>query len=62
MKPTDTSEKALEQLIVRYLAGISEHPPVTPNTAQEPVSMYAPGSYVLGRATDYNRDVALDVA
>jgi len=24
MKPTDTSEKALEQLIVRHLAGISE--------------------------------------
>ncbi len=62
MKPTDTSEKALEQLIVRHLAGISEHPPATPNTALEPVSIYAPGAYVLGRATDYNRDVALDVA
>ncbi len=38
-RPTDTSEKALEQLIVRHLAGISEHPPVAPNTAQEPVSV-----------------------
>ena len=24
--------------------------------------MYGPGGYVLGRASDYNRDVALDVA
>ena len=62
MKPTDTSELGLERLIVRHLAGISAHPPVTPNTAQEPVSVYGPGGYVLGRASDYNRDVALDVA
>ncbi|WP_454258629.1 type I restriction endonuclease subunit R [Pseudoxanthomonas mexicana] len=62
MKPTDTSELGLERLIVRHLAGISEPPPVTPNTVQEPVSVYGPGGYVLGRARDYNRDVALDVA
>lgn len=31
MKPTDTSEKALEQRIVPHLAGISEHP-VRPRT------------------------------
>ena len=62
MKPTNTSELGLERLIVRHLAGISEHPPVAPNTAQEPVSVYGPGGYVLGRASDYNRDVALDVA
>ena len=61
-RPTDTSELGLERLIVRHLAGISEHPPVAPNTAQEPVSVYGPGGYVLGRASDYNRDVALDVA
>jgi type I restriction enzyme R subunit len=61
-RPTDTSELGLERLIVRHLAGISEHPPVAPNTAQEPVSVYEPGGYVLGRASDYNRDVALDVA
>jgi len=46
MNPTDTSE----------------HPPVAPNTVQEPVSVYRPGGYVLGRASDYNRDMALDVA
>lgn len=61
MKPTDTSEKALEQLMVRFLAGISEHPPVLANVAREPEKLFAPGGYVLGRATDYHRDVALDV-
>lgn len=59
--PTDTSELGLERLIVRYLAGISEHPPVPANTVQQPQAVYAPGGYVLGRASDYNRDVALDV-
>ncbi len=61
MKSTDTSEKALEQLIVRHLAGISEHPPVTANTVSEAPAVYAPGGYVLGQASDYNRDVAVDV-
>ena len=61
MKPTDTREQALEQLIVNQLTGISEHPPVTPNAVREPEAVYAPGGYVLGRASDYNRDVALDV-
>jgi type I restriction enzyme R subunit len=60
MKPTNTSEKELERLIVRHLAGISEHP-VTANAVREPETVYAPGGYVLGRASDYNRDVALDV-
>ncbi len=62
MKPTDTSEKELERLIVRHLAGISEHPLVMPNAVREPEAVYAPGGYVLGQAGDYNRDVALDVA
>ncbi|TKS55044.1 type I restriction endonuclease subunit R [Luteimonas yindakuii] len=62
MKPTDTSEKELERLIVRHLAGISEHPPVPEDAAGEDRAIYAPGGYVLGRASDYNRDVALDVA
>lgn len=61
MIATDTSEKGLEALIVRHLAGISEHPPVSSCSAQEPTGIYAPGGYVLGRASDYNRDLALDV-
>jgi type I restriction enzyme R subunit len=61
MTPTDTSEKELERLIVRYLAGISEHPAVPVNTVQSPAAVYALGGYVLGRAADYHRDVALDV-
>ncbi len=62
MPPTDTSEKGLEALIVRHLAGISEHPPVPANTAHRPPTTYSPGGYVLGLASDYNRDVTLDVA
>lgn len=61
MKPTDTSEKGLEQLIVRHLAGISEQPQAQGWAAGEAGAMYAPGGYVLGRASDYHRDVALDV-
>jgi len=61
MKPTDTSELGLERLIVRHLADISEHPSVPANTVQQPQAVYALGGYVLGRASDYNRDVALDV-
>ncbi|WP_367027168.1 type I restriction endonuclease [Methylococcus sp. ANG] len=62
MKPTDTSEQGLEQLIVRHLAGIGEHPASSGQAAGEETAVYAPGGYVLGRASDYNRDVALDVA
>lgn len=59
--PTDTRELGLERLIVRHLAGISEHPPAAPNAVHETQAPYAAGGYVLGRAGDYNRDVALDV-
>ena len=59
MKPTDTSEKELERLIVRHLAGISEYPPAIANTVQEPEALYGSAGYVLGRASDYNRDTAL---
>ncbi|TXH39933.1 MAG: type I restriction endonuclease subunit R [Burkholderiaceae bacterium] len=62
MATTDTSEKGLEALIVQHLAGISEHPPVPANTVHRPPTPYSPGGYVLGLASDYNRDVALDVA
>lgn len=33
--PTGTSEKALEQLIVRHLVGSSEHPSVAANIAAD---------------------------
>ncbi|CDI02141.1 hypothetical protein BN873_250006 [Candidatus Competibacter denitrificans Run_A_D11] len=46
MKPTDTSEKALEQRIVPHLAGISEHPDMASNTAVASAAVYAPGGYV----------------
>lgn len=58
---TDTSEKGLEQLIVRHLAGISEHPIADSTQQADAPAAYRAGGYVLGRASDYNRDVALDV-
>jgi type I restriction enzyme R subunit len=61
MATTDTSEKGLEASIVRHLAGATEHPIVATTEAQEAASIYAPGGYVLGRAADFNRDVAVDV-
>lgn len=61
MKPTDTSEREFERLIVRHLAGISEHPPAGVREVALPHTGYSSGGYVLGRASDYNRDVALDV-
>ncbi|RUL75350.1 type I restriction endonuclease subunit R [Dyella choica] len=62
MKPSDTSEKELERLIVRHLAGISEDPPVPVKAVRSPAAVYAPGGYTLGRASDFNRDLALDTA
>ncbi|SAL70950.1 type I restriction-modification system endonuclease [Caballeronia cordobensis] len=61
MKPSDTSERELERLIVRHLAGISEHSPA-PTDTLGPAAVYESGGYVLGRASDFNRDVALDIA
>ncbi len=61
MKPTDTREQALEQLIVNRLTGNAEQRPATDGAIGEESGAYASGQYVLGRAADYNRDVALDV-
>jgi type I restriction enzyme, R subunit len=61
MKPTDTSEKGLEQLIVRHLTGQPPVQAVPANTAQTGAGHYAAGRYVLGSAADYHRDLALDV-
>jgi len=72
MKPTDTSEKGLESLIVRYLTGQSAVQPAPTfeanlawplqglNTGDTP-AVYAVGGYIEGRPADYNRDVAVDV-
>lgn len=51
----------LERLIVRHLPGISEPSPAAANSLQESEAIYGSAGYVLGRASDYNRDVALDV-
>lgn len=55
MKPTDTSEKGLEQLIVRHLAGISEHPAVAADAVRE-----SPRPNPLGR-DEVSEDTAEEV-
>lgn len=59
--PTDTSEKGLEQLIVRHLAGISEHPTAPTGAIADRPRPDAAGGYVLGQAQDFNRELAIDV-
>ena len=61
MKPTDTSEKGLESLIVHHLTGQPAPGDAPADAVQSPVGHYAVGGYVQGRPSDYNRDVALDV-
>ena len=61
MATTDTSEKGLESLIVRYLAGQTPPQAVPAGTVQAGTGHYAVGAYQLGNAADYNRELALDL-
>lgn len=61
MKTTDTSEKGLESLIVRYLTGRAPAQETPDNAVQTGAPHYALGGYALGHAADYNRDLAMDV-
>ena len=60
MATTDTSEKGLETLIVRYLTGDIDKKGIQANTLNDASASYAAASYQLGLSVDYNRDVALD--
>ncbi|WP_020482854.1 type I restriction endonuclease subunit R [Methylomonas sp. MK1] len=61
MKPTDTSEKGLEALIVKHLTGQPTPDVAADNAVQSSVGYYSLGGYQQGLPADYNRDVALDV-
>ncbi|NOV30722.1 type I restriction endonuclease subunit R [Methylomonas sp. ZR1] len=61
MKPTDTSEKGLEALIVKHLTGQPTPDVAADNAVQSSVGYYSLGGYQPGQPADYNRDVALDV-
>lgn len=61
MKPTDTSEKGLEALIVKHLTGQQNPAAAADNAVQSSVGYYSIGGYQPGQPSDYNRDVALDV-
>jgi type I restriction enzyme R subunit len=57
---TDTSEKGLETLIVRYMTG-TDGLPVQPGTVDRPPVPYGGTGYAAGTAQDYDRAHALDV-
>lgn len=60
MPATDTSEKGLETLIVRYMTG-TDGLVVTPDVIAEPLASYGGTGYFAGSAKDYDRAHALDV-
>ncbi len=60
---TDTSEKGLELLIVRFLTGLTDEQILKsplPGVAEAPTG-YGGAGYLLGRSQDYDRDHAIDV-
>lgn len=60
---TDTSEKGLELLIVRFLTGLTDEQILKtplPGVAESPTG-YAGAGYLLGRSQDFDRDHAIDV-
>lgn len=61
MKPTDTSEKGLEALIVKHLTGQQTPDVAVDNAVKSSVGYYSVGGYQQGLPADYNRDVALDI-
>ena len=61
MSPTDTSEKGLESIIVRYMTGTTGLT-VAPNRVAERPPAYGGTGYTAGSPQDYDRAHALDVA
>ena len=57
---TDTTEKGLETLIMRYLTG-EDGLAATPNRIADPSAAYGGAGYFAGSAQDYDRAHALDV-
>ena len=58
---TDTSEKALETLIVEVLVGHQAPEAVTEGVIHDPRSVYGGMGYVLGNPADFDRGYAVDV-
>lgn len=61
MPTSDTSEKGLESIIVSALTGLSVEEVEDKTVMRESVAPYGGAGYVLGSASDFNRDYALDV-
>ncbi len=62
MSTTDTSERALESLIVSALTGRSPEDPARGHIGENAPPAYSPPGYVEGRNEDYDRDHAVDLA
>ncbi len=58
----DTTEKALEACIERYLTGGVSDAPVKAGVMQEPTPDYGSKGYARGKASDFNADFAIDEA
>ncbi len=59
---TNTTEKALEACIERYLTGGVIDTPVKEGVMQEPTPDYGGKGYSRGRASDFNSEFAIDEA
>jgi len=62
MPTSDTSEKGLESIIVSALTGLTVAEVEGKTAMRENIAPYGGAGYVLGNASDFNRDYALDVA
>lgn len=61
MPMSDTSEKGLESIILSALTGLSVEEVEGKTEVRESVAPYGGAGYVLGNASDFNRDYALDL-
>jgi type I restriction enzyme R subunit len=59
---TDTSEKALESLIVAAMTGHQADAPVQPERVAWRRPTYGAGAWILGDAKEYDREYAVDLA
>jgi type I restriction enzyme R subunit len=57
---TDTSEKGLESLVVEAMTGVTSSPLATSEVHNAKIH-YSGTGWILGKATDFNREYAIDV-
>ena len=60
--PSDTSEKGLETLIMRYMTGVDELDPIADLQVKDFSMPYGGNGWIAGNPKDYDRTYALDAA